>query len=253
MQNVAVAELSSAPVLEEFGALRLSEVYAPCFILVLQLRSTQEFGDADVLRRRIKQMLDRTERDALRSGATSREAEDAKFALVAFIDETILASDWSEKDRWLAKPLQLELYNRYDAGEEFFNRLDELRGQVAANAQVIEIFYLCMALGFKGRYLIHDQEKLRILIEDTYAGLRRQPAFVAGALSPHGKPRDQVATEVKSRFPTWAVLVFAAVLGLAVYAGMHVWLDHVADETALEIEQIRTTQADAGSLDVIPQ
>ncbi|HET6568055.1 MAG TPA: type IVB secretion system protein IcmH/DotU [Rhodothermales bacterium] len=238
-QKAPAADADSAVLFDEASARRLSEIYAPCFTLALQLRSTREFGDAEVLRRRIRQLLDNAEQEASRAGVSSQDVELATFALVALLDETILSSDWNEKDRWLAKPLQLERYNRYDAGEEFFVRLENLRGQAAAHAEVIEVYYLCLALGFKGRYLLQEQEKLRSIIEGSYAQLRGLPGMTAKRLSPHGRPRDQVATEVKSKVPAWALAVAAAVIGVGVYVGMHVYIDHSATQVAQTIEQIQ--------------
>ncbi|MFQ5571706.1 MAG: DotU family type IV/VI secretion system protein, partial [Rhodothermales bacterium] len=106
---MAVAEAPSELLFDEAHNRRLAEMYAPCFTLVLQLRASHEFGDAEVLRDRIKAMFARAKEDALRARLSSEEAEAAKFPLVAFIDETILSSNWSQKDRWAARTLQLEL------------------------------------------------------------------------------------------------------------------------------------------------
>jgi type VI secretion system protein ImpK len=235
---MAVAEAPPLTLYDQAKDRRLSQIYAPVFTLILQLRASHEFGDADVLRRRIKDLLDRAEREALRTGLPSEEARSAKFALVAFIDETILSSDWSQKERWVAKPLQLEFYDRYDAGEIFFDRLEEMLRQPAQQAEVLEVYYLCMTLGFKGRYLLHDQERLRMLIEETYAALSRVPGLVGDVLSPHGRPRGQVATEVQSKLPVWAIVVFAAVIALLVYLGLSLYISSAASDAARAIDAV---------------
>lgn len=223
---------------DERRADRLAEIFAPCFALVLQLRATDAYGEASILRERILDMLNKTKRDAQQSGISAEAAAQAEFALVAFFDETILSSDWPRKDHWLAKPLQLELYDRYDAGEEFFVRLEQFRAEGAARAELVEVFYLCMALGFKGRYLLHEQEKLRALIEQTHAELSRLPGMQVGALSPHGVPSDQVAAEVKTKLPPWVIAVAAFVIGLLIYLGMSLYISNAASEAADEMEAI---------------
>lgn len=238
-----IAEARTDVLYDEAKTRRLSEVFSPCFTLVLQLRSTDAFGDADVLRQRIKRLLEKAGQDAARAGASHEDVQAAKFALVAFIDETILSSDWPQKDHWLARPLQLEIYDRYDAGEEFFVKLDEFRAGRSLRAEVLEVYYLCMALGFKGRYQLHDQERLRLLIEETYAELKRSPGMAAGVLSIHGKPRDQVATEVKSKLPAWIVAVGAAILGLIIYLGMSFYISGAATDAAQAIDDVPRTEA----------
>jgi type VI secretion system protein ImpK len=189
-----------------------------------------------MLRSRIKDVLDDAERDALRTGVSPENIQMAKFAVVAFIDETIISSNWSQKDRWVSKPLQLELYNQYDAGETFFTRLEALRQQPQANAEALEVYYLCLTLGFKGKYQLHEQERLREIIETTYDELRRVPGLKLKELSPHGKPRGQVVTEVKSKMPAWVIVAAAALIGLLIYMGMWFYIDDAADDAANAIQ-----------------
>jgi len=238
-----LAEAPSAVLFDETKNHRLSEIYSPCFALVLQLRATSAFGEADLLRERIKRLLDKAGVEAARAGVAHEDVQAAKFAMVAFIDETILSSEWAEKDRWLARPLQLEIYDRYDAGEEFFVKLETLRGQRVHRAEVLEVYYLCMALGFKGRYQLHDQERLRLIIEETYAELKRAPGMGVGVLSVHGRPRDQVATEVKSKLPAWMVVAAAAILGLIMYLGMSFYISSTAQDAARIIDEVPRTES----------
>ncbi len=237
-----LAEAPSEVLFDEAKTHRLSEIYSPCFALVLQLRSTDAFGEADLLRERIKRLLDKSGQEAARSGVAQEDVQLAKFAMVAFIDETILSSNWTQKDRWLARPLQLEIYDRYDAGEEFFERLEGLRSRRAQQAEILEVYYLCMALGFKGRYQLHDQERLRLIIEETYSELKRTPGMGVGVLSAHGKPRDQVAAEVKSKLPAWMVVIAAIVMGLIVYLAMSFYISSAAQDAARTIEEVPRTE-----------
>ncbi len=230
-------DTSSRTLFDTRSARRLSEVLSPCFTLILQLRAAREFGQPDVLRERIQGLLATTERDASRAGASAKEIEDAKFAIVALIDETILSSDWDDKAHWLAKPLQLELYNRYDAGEAFFTRLEELRSRSGSD-EVLEVYYLCMTLGFKGKYQIHDTGKLRILIEEVHSSLQSNPLMKPGRLSPHGRPHDQIAAEVKKKLPMWVVLAVSIAAGLFLYLGLQVHMSNVASDTVSQIEAV---------------
>jgi type VI protein secretion system component VasF len=62
-------------------------------------------------------------------------------------------------------------------------------------------------------------------------------------LSVHGKPRDQVATEVKSKLPAWVVVACAAALGLLVYIGMSFYISGAADDTVGAIESVAPADA----------
>ncbi|MCB2181955.1 MAG: DotU family type IV/VI secretion system protein [Desulfobulbaceae bacterium] len=108
--------------------------------------SSQSFGQvqADVQR-----LLAESE-SMMRDGAIAAEDyNEARFAVCAWVDEALLSSNWSGKNQWQKDSLQRKYFQTSDAGEEFFDRLNRL-GQQQRDAR--EIYYLCLAMGFKGRY-----------------------------------------------------------------------------------------------------
>lgn len=73
----------------------------------------------------------------------------ARFALCAWVDEALLKSAWVHKNLWLKDQLQRSYYNTTDAGEEFFQKLASVG---LHQREVREVYYLCIVLGFTGRY-----------------------------------------------------------------------------------------------------
>ncbi len=221
---------------------RLVELASPCLTLILQLRGAREFGDPAMLRQRLKDLFNRFERNAKDAGLDNELVRHARFALVAFTDESILGSNWSGKSFWLANPLAMELFKTFNAGEEFFKYLDELRQRTHLNLEALEVYYLCLALGFKGKYgpLPQGPDKLRALVEDVHHELRREiNKAVDAPLSPHGKPRDLITQALKERVPAWVVGVGAAALGLLIYLIASYFIGERAGEIARAIAQIR--------------
>ncbi len=81
----------------------------------------------------------------------------ARFAICAWIDESILSTDWQGLAAWRKEQLQRLFYNTTDAGEAFFERLNSLGMH---QRDVREVYYLCLAMGFKGRYCNEGDEFL---------------------------------------------------------------------------------------------
>ena len=79
----------------------------------------------------------------------------ARFAVAAWVDETLLSSQWQDKDRWQKESLQRLYYQTADAGEIFFDRLNAIGPH---QRDVREVYYLCLAMGFKGRF-IHEASR----------------------------------------------------------------------------------------------
>ena len=117
--NLIVAES------ENQTSFRIAEFVSDVFTLISQLRITNNFGTYEILRQRICDLLSKVERKAKGANFDFDDIKKTLFALIAFIDETVMVSEWENKQAWLAKPLQLEYFNRYDAGVEFFITLDQ--------------------------------------------------------------------------------------------------------------------------------
>jgi type VI secretion system protein ImpK len=96
----------------------------------------------------IHRLLAESQAQAEQERFPAEDYDQARFAVCAWIDEAILSSRWLEKTCWLDDQLQRFHYQTAEAGEQFFERLDCLGPQPA----VREVFYLCLALGFTGRY-----------------------------------------------------------------------------------------------------
>ncbi len=198
----------------------VSEIASECLMLILQLRSTNNYGNPESLKSHLNEMFERFEREARGAGIDNEKILKAKFALVAFLDETIISSSWNQKETWLAEPLQIKMFDTFNAGEEFFNYLEELRQRSSTNKDVLEIYYLCLALGFKGKYQLQSPELLRRVIDDLNMELHPEMYQSIDAISPNAKPSDTVITNSGGGLPVWIYPVSAVVLFLIFYVIM---------------------------------
>lgn len=195
----------------------ISDIASECFILIIQLRATNDYGSASLLKTRVIEMFDKFENNARRIGIDNEKVRMVKFALVAFLDETIISSEWTEKNEWLAEPLQIKLFDTFNAGEEFFTNMSTLRQRTSANKDVLEIYYLCLSLGFKGKYQLQSPENLRRIIDDLNLELHPEAFRSIDLLSPNGKPRQSIVQTVKSGLPLWVYPVSAVVILIIFY------------------------------------
>jgi type VI secretion system protein ImpK len=181
----------------------LDALAAPVFELVLQLRAGQVKPSND-LRRHVDEMVKHLEERGRELRYSDEQRKSVKFALAAFVDETMLTSDFPMRDIWEKNPLQLEYFGEHLAGVKFFERLEEMFKQPEENGEVIEIYYLCLLLGFKGQYNIYFEEQLKGIIKNTAEQLRRINRLTDNELSPHWKAADQPEPPSDSSLPLWA-------------------------------------------------
>ncbi|WP_420457115.1 DotU family type IV/VI secretion system protein [Rubrivirga sp.] len=246
MPTTADAAPPPSPDVAPAASSRLATYYGEPIALAVQLQTATEFGPAEVLRERTRRLLRQAERDAQDGGYDRDDTREATFAVVAFLDETIQGSTWSDREQWLAQPLQLELYDRNDAGEEFFTRLDTLRGAVSERADVLEVYYLCLALGFRGRYEFLPPGEHRDLVAAVYGDLARAPTLAPGPLAPNAEPAGRVVATVRRRVPAWAVLAACAAVAVVVYASLAVYARTTAGAAIAAIERETETAITTG-------
>ncbi len=180
----------------------LPDLASGLFSLILSLRTSAAYGAESELRAKIGEYLDRMDADGHRAGIAREDLEAAKFPLVAFIDETILNSNWEGRESWRERPMQLDKYGETVAGERFFERLERLRAQGESKSELLEIYYLCLSLGFEGKYKILGKEKLRSLVDD----LRRELGYARPLsdrvpISPHGRRKESRRSAREEGFP----------------------------------------------------
>jgi len=193
----------------------LVSLAAPVFELVLKLRA-ETLAPTSSLRPAAQQLLAAMEQRGSTLRHSERQIQSVKFALAAFIDETVMTTSSPLREEWEKFPLQLEYFGEQLAGVKFFERLDELVKQIETEADVVEVYYLCMLLGFKGKYKVYMEDQLQELIKTTAAQLKRAGRLQEAELSPHWKVMDQPEPPRDHSLPLWAKIGAATGLLLVV-------------------------------------
>lgn len=210
-------------------------IYWPCadaLMLAAQLASAPHLPPPADLRQRVTDVLDRMVGAARAAGVPDADVAEARYALVAFIDEQILKSSWPGRAEWMNQPLQLIFYRTTTAGESFFARMRALLNQ-GGRPVALQIYYLCLALGFRGAYGDRgDPGALASFSEAAQQELAKQLPSMS-KISPHAQPPDRAAAEKKSRGPLLAVLLGCAFVTL-VSLGALSWSLHSSVEEAVE-------------------
>ncbi len=202
------------------------ELAGELFALILSLRQSSQYGDEAALRDRIQNYLGRIESEGIAARIPRDVLEAAKYPLVAFIDETILNSQWQHRERWRDRPLQLHYYGERTAGTRFFTNLAELRRQGEGRRELLEIYHLCLALGFEGQYRVTGLAELARL-RDTLAGeLGYARAGAEPALSPSALRRDGLASVATAGAAPWRAAAIAGGVLLVLFIVFYFWIEH---------------------------
>jgi type VI secretion system protein ImpK len=146
----------------------------------------------------------------------NEDVTSARFALTAFIDEAIGRSDWHGAREWGNNPLAFEQFQTNNAGDEFFDRLEDIRRRPDVKTDLLEVYYTCLTLGFEGKYALAEPRQLRDLIESIGSDLERVRGRVID-LSPRWQPPESQIQRVRAAMPMWVVPTICLVILLAVF------------------------------------
>ena len=209
----------------------------PVFDLILRVKAGI-VAPSNELRPQVAAMLADFEKRAERYRFNHKIVQVAKFALASFVDETVLTNNFPLRDEWEKYALQLEYFGEQLAGNKFFEKLDAMLKQIETTQDAVEIYYVCMLLGFKGRYGVYEQEKLLAIMQTTANALVKVGKIKPVELSPHWLANDQPEPPKKRGMPVWAKISALSGLGLAfiVYLLMFLFSSKFLDEAMRQLQ-----------------
>lgn len=188
------------------------------FYLIFLLKSGHVPESGEVLRERIKAFMLDIERGTTKLNSHTTDVRQVKYAFCAAVDETVLRSDLQIRTEWQRQPLQLQYFGDQLAGERFFTTLENTRREGAARIQVLEVFHMCLLMGFQGKYVIEGLEQLSFLtarLGDEIAQLKGKRAPFA----PNWAAPDQVIHRLRNEVPLWVVTSVFLLFFVVAYTG----------------------------------
>lgn len=167
----------------------------------------------------------------------------ARYILCTILDEAVLNTPWGAESAWTQRTLLSVFHNETEGGEKFFMILDRMRNSPAENLDVLELMYICISLGYEGKYRIvsRGREKLEQIRDDVFQIIRNHRGEYERSLSPSwhglGKTRNTLANYV----PMWVVASIVAGVMVLSYSGFRYWLYQSTDQVAKQLNEISQT------------
>ena len=121
------------------------------------------------------------EQEGLRRGYNPEDVRVGVFAVVAFLDESVLNMQNPVFADWPRKPLQEEMFGVHVAGEIFFRNVERLlQRNDSEGLDLLELHEVCLLLGFRGRFSASGIAEVRAIIGQIEEKIRR----IRGAVGP---------------------------------------------------------------------
>ncbi len=92
-------------------------------------------------------------------------ADKTCFLFAVMLDEQILHSEWGEESGWENQTLVSELFGVKNGGEQFYLVAERALLQPILLRDLLELVYIMIKLGFRGRYRVEGKELLGVLVQ----------------------------------------------------------------------------------------
>ncbi|MDR6234513.1 type IVB secretion system protein IcmH/DotU [Pseudomonas oryzihabitans] len=204
---------------------------APLLSEVVRLHQSYAAEDLHVLKERLAATLRRFEQRALAEGMDSGEVMAARYALCTTVDEAVVTTPWGNAGDWSQVSLLSSFHNETFGGEKFFLLLERLSRNPAKHLALLELLYLCLALGFEGKYRVLPRGMLELeaIRDSLYRQIRQLRGDVPRELSPHWQGLDARPRRLVRLVPWWLVGLFTLICLGSLYGGFRLVLDQQRD------------------------
>lgn len=231
-------------VLPGSGLNRLVRAANPLLDLVVPLRHTAQPPDLGQLRERLAGAIRSFETEARESGVAVESIAAARYALCTLIDEAISGTAWGS-GVWGSRSLLVAFHNEASGGEKFFLVLQRLSQDPVQHLDLLELMYLCLALGLEGRFRLVDggQAQLATLRERLLALIRQHRGPLETDLSPHWRGEAAPNASPLRRTPVWVLAAVAGVLLLGAQLLASNMLNRRSDPVFAKLSALRQENA----------
>ncbi|MGX1182799.1 type VI secretion system protein ImpK [Pseudomonas sp. F-14 TE3623] len=202
---------------------------------VVRLKHSDTREDMYALNERLTAGLKLFEVRALHNGAESSQVMAARYVLCTVVDEAVVTTPWGNESEWSQMSLLSSFHNETFGGEKFFQLLDRLSKNLVKHLPMLELMYLCLSLGFEGKYRVQARGMLELegIRDALYRQIRQLRGDVPRELSPHWEGLNDQRRSLVRIVPAWMVVLFTVVCLVVMYSGF-AWVLGEQRETVLQ-------------------
>lgn len=233
----------SAPSLQHVpvqGLNPLVSAAVPLLLMVGGMRASTIQGDVPALRRQALDEIRRFEESARSAGIANEVIIAGRYALCAALDEAVLATPWGAHSDWAQQTLLNTLHREAYGGEKFFEMLDRIAQDPQLRIDLIELQYLCIALGFTGKFQLLEQGQARLAQtqHDIFRRIRTVRSPPEPELSLHWQGVEDRRNRLLRYLPWWVAFAAAFAVMVGTFLYLKYRLDRQADPIYAALAQL---------------
>ncbi|GHC16211.1 type IVB secretion system protein IcmH/DotU [Aidingimonas halophila] len=208
--------------------------------MVVRIRQLDSLDDIDRLYRQVVDEISSIDIELTEQGYDRPTLLAYRYVLCSFIDEAVMGTPWGQQSRWSEHSLLTRFHSETWGGEKVFSILARLQQEPRRYRDMLAFIYLCLCLGFEGRYRVMPQgrEEYEQVVRTLGDQLAAMEEPVDEALT---RPLDNVMRRQRRQgrgMPIWGVFLVFGVALVGIYAGFAWSLEQQASEVSALLDQL---------------
>jgi len=187
---------------------------------VARLKRRKRCKDLSKLNKRLNNDIKAFERRTQQAGVEHYEVQTARYLLCTVVDEAVLTTEWGKHSDW-PRSLLSHFHNETSGGEKFFSLAERVVKRPLRHLHMIELMYLCLSLGFQGKYAMGangGSAELEEVRDELYRHIRRLRGDTPLELSPQWQGMPRAQRPAPRLVPGWLVALLTFISLSAMYS-----------------------------------
>ncbi|AXH09780.1 type IV / VI secretion system protein [Malaciobacter halophilus] len=134
----------------------------PIFNYIYSLDDSEQYLDIDKVREEFVNKINHFNEKAQELEVVETEILVTRYILCTFIDEIVNSTHFGKQHDWANNSLLSIFHNETYGGENFFHLLDKFLKTPAKYIHILELMYICLALGFEGKYRVINKGQMEL-------------------------------------------------------------------------------------------
>lgn len=225
----------------------------PLLMMLQTLRAASPPGNVIDLRNKLIDTVKEFDATCARQHLPDLDRNIANYALCAVVDECVQMTPWGGTANWAQQSLLIHFHRENWGGEKFFDILNRIAGTPAKYQSLLELFYVCLALGFMGRFHLegpNGRQAVAELREKVFQLIRQGRPEVDRTLSSHWRGLEVAGRHFRGFGFVGAAAGVLALLCLGLFT--FYWFSLGTSIDALALERLTLRKAAPTAIVVAP-
>lgn len=215
------------------------DAVSPLLGMVERVRQLSACDHVAELYKKVVREIEAIEQELARKNYERPVILSFRYILCACIDEAVMSQEWGSHSEWSENSLLAHFHNETWGGEKVFTVLERLEQEPQRYRDILEFIYLCLCLGFTGRYRVTAQghNELMTVIRRLYHILYPQPQTQPVAFHlDMGSQKSRY--RLRRQIPLSGVFVIVGLILAGIFGIYHYRLDQQTQDVLHQLSEL---------------